>query len=136
MVDAMPFGGKKKGADGGIDGIIYFKPDGKKTEKALVSVKGGNNVGVVMIRDLHSAMQRENSPIGVFISAVPPTSVMVKEAAAVGRFTDAFGRSYSRLQILTVADLFLGKRPDIPLVDPAIFKRAAREDLHEQASLL
>ena len=41
MVDAMPFGGKKKGADGGIDGIIYFKPDGKRTEKALVSVKGG-----------------------------------------------------------------------------------------------
>ena len=30
MVDALPFGGKKKGADGGIDGIIYFKPDGKK----------------------------------------------------------------------------------------------------------
>ena len=38
MVDALPFGGKKKGADGGIDGIIYFKPDGKRTEKALVSV--------------------------------------------------------------------------------------------------
>jgi hypothetical protein len=59
MVDAMPFGGKKKGADGGIDGLIYFKPDGKKTEKALVSVKGGDNVGVQMIRDLHSAMERE-----------------------------------------------------------------------------
>ena len=41
----VPFGGKKKGADGGIDGIIYFKPDGKRTEKALVSVKGGDNVG-------------------------------------------------------------------------------------------
>ena len=28
LVDAQPYGGKKKGADGGIDGIIYFKPDG------------------------------------------------------------------------------------------------------------
>jgi site-specific DNA-methyltransferase (adenine-specific) len=46
MVDALPFGGKKKGADGGIDGVIYFKPDGKRTEKALVSVKGGGNVSV------------------------------------------------------------------------------------------
>ena len=37
---------KKKGTDSGIDGIIYFKPDGKTTEKAIVSVKGGENVGV------------------------------------------------------------------------------------------
>ena len=60
MVDALPFGGKKKGADGGIDGIIYFKPDGKRTEKAIVSVKGGGNVGVTMIRDLHSARRRRS----------------------------------------------------------------------------
>jgi site-specific DNA-methyltransferase (adenine-specific) len=26
LVNAVPFGGKKKGADGGIDGHIYFKP--------------------------------------------------------------------------------------------------------------
>jgi site-specific DNA-methyltransferase (adenine-specific) len=39
MVDAMPYGGRRKGADGGIDGIIYFKPDGRRTEKAVVSVK-------------------------------------------------------------------------------------------------
>jgi restriction endonuclease Mrr len=73
MVDALPFGGKKKGADGGIDGIIYFKPDGKRTEKALVSVKGGGSVSVTMIRDLHSAMERERAPIGVFICAGLPT---------------------------------------------------------------
>jgi DNA modification methylase len=86
MVDALPFGGKKKGADGGIDGIIYFKPDGKRTEKALVSVKGGGNVSVNMIRDLHSAMEREKAPIGVFITAALPTRPMETEAAAVGRF--------------------------------------------------
>jgi site-specific DNA-methyltransferase (adenine-specific) len=94
MVDALPFGGKKKGADGGIDGIIYFKPDGKRTEKALVSVKGGNNVDVKMIRDLHSAMEREKAPIGVFICAAHPTRPMEKEAAAVGRFEDGFRRTY------------------------------------------
>src|SRR5205085_9479211 len=79
MVDAMPYGGKKKGADGGIDGIIYFKPDGRRTEKAIVSVKGGDNVGVQMIRDLHFAMEREKASIGVFITKSLPTSVMKKE---------------------------------------------------------
>ena len=130
MVDAMPFGGKKKGADGGVDGVIYFKPAGKRTEKAIVSVKGGANVGVQMIRDLHSAMEREKAPIGVFITAAMPTSVMEREAAAVGRYkAEATGKTYPRLQIITLAELFAGKRPDIPLVDPhAAFRRAGREE--------
>ena len=138
MVDAMPFGGKKKGADGGIDGIIYFKPDGKRTEKALVSVKGGGNVGVPMIRDLHSAMEREKAPIGVFITAAMPTSVMEREAAAVGRFaSEATGRTYPRLQIITLAELFQGKKPDIPYVDSSVaFKRASREESGRQEKLL
>lgn len=138
MVDAMPYGGKKKGADGGVDGIIYFKPDGKRTDKALVSVKGGGNVGVQMIRDLHSAMEREKAPIGVFITRALPTAPMEREAAAVGRFhSDVTGKSYPRLQILTLAELFKGKRPDIPYVDSsAAFKKASREDTAKQGSLL
>ena len=128
MVDALPFGGKKKGADGGIDGIIYFKPDGKRTEKALVSVKGGGNVSVNMIRDLHSAMEREKAPIGVFITAALPTRPMETEAAAVGRFEDEWGRTYPKLQIITLAEMFQGKKPDIPFVDPSSIKRAKRED--------
>jgi site-specific DNA-methyltransferase (adenine-specific) len=136
MVDALPFGGKKKGADGGIDGIIYFKPDGKRTEKALVSVKGGGNVSVNMIRDLHSAMEREKAPIGVFITAALPTRPMETEAAAVGRFEDEWGRTYPRLQIITLAELFQGRKPDIPFVDPASVKRAKREDMTQQGTLL
>ncbi|HET7715212.1 MAG TPA: DNA methyltransferase, partial [Bauldia sp.] len=136
MVDALPFGGKKKGADGGIDGIIYFKPDGKRTEKALVSVKGGGNVSVNMIRDLHSAMEREKAPIGVFITSTMPTRPMETEAAAVGRFEDEWGRTYPRLQILTLAELFQGKKPQIPFVDPASVKRAKREEMGRQDKLL
>ncbi|MEE2917257.1 site-specific DNA-methyltransferase [Sphingomonas ginsenosidimutans] len=137
MVDAMPYGGKKKGADGGVDGIIYFKPDGKRTERAIVSVKGGDHVGVGMIRDLHSAMEREKAPAGIFLCKATPTTVMEKEAAAVGRFAAAAtGKTYPRLQIITLAELFRGKRPDLPLVDPtAAFRRAAREDTGRQTSL-
>ena len=138
VVDAMPYGGRRKGADGGIDGIIYFKPDGKRTEKAIVSVKGGDHVGVQMIRDLHSAMEREKAPVGVFITKALPTSVMEREAAAVGRFhAEATGKSYPRLQIITLAELFAGKKPDIPYVDAdAAFRRAGREDTGRQPNLL
>ena len=137
LVDALPFGGKKKGADGGIDGLIYFKPDGKRTEKALVSVKGGKNVDVKMIRDLHSAMEREKAPFGVFICAGLPTKPMEREAASVGQWQNEYtGRSHARLQILTLAELFQGKRPDIPWVDASVLKSAKREDTGRQGSLL
>lgn len=137
-VDAMPFNDKKKGADGGIDGIIYFRPDGKRTEKAIVSVKGGDSVGVQMIRDLHSTMEREKAPIGVFITKALPTTAMEREAASVGRFhAEATGKSYARLQIITLAELFDGKKPDIPYVDPTAWtKKAAREDTTKQGNLL
>ncbi|MCP5379488.1 MAG: restriction endonuclease [Novosphingobium sp.] len=137
LVDALPFGGKKKGADGGIDGLIYFKPDGKRTEKAIVSVKGGKHVDVKMIRDLHSAMEREKAPFGVFICAALPTGPMEKEAAAVGVWENEYtGRTHPRLQILTLAELFAGKRPDIPWVDASVLKAAKREDQSKQGKLL
>lgn len=137
MIDGIPSGDGRRGPDGGIDGIIYFKPDGRRVERALVSVKGGDNVGVQMIRDLHSAIERERAPIGIFLTKVPPTGAMQREAAAVGRFhAAATGRSYPRLQIVTLAELFEGRRPELPFVDPtAAFCRPAREGSGRQASL-
>jgi hypothetical protein len=82
-----------------------------------------------MIRDLHSTMEREKAPIGVFRTKSPPAAAMEKEAPAVGRFhVDATDRSYPRLQILTLAEPFAGRKPDIPLVDPGRHsgKRCAR----------
>ncbi len=41
------------------------------------------------------------------------------------------------LQILTIEDLFAGKKPAMPPEDPAAFKRAAREeDKTRQAKLI
>jgi DNA modification methylase len=137
LVDALPFGGKKKGADGGVDGYIYFRPDGKRTEKAIVSVKGGRNVSVTMIRDLHSAMEREKTEFGVFITAALPSGPMEREAAAVGVWENEMtGRTHPRVQILTLAELFEGKRPDIPWVDASVLKRAPREETGKQGNLL
>jgi len=83
LIDAQPYGGKKKGADGGIDGLIYFRSDAKTTERAIVSVKGGG-VSVPMVRDLKGVLDREKAPIGVFLTLEPPTRPMEREAAAAG----------------------------------------------------
>jgi adenine specific DNA methylase Mod len=133
MVDARPFGGKKKGADGGIDGLIYFRGVDKKVEKAIVSVKAGANVGVAMIRDLKGVLEREKAAIGVFLTVALPTKPMETEAASAGRYAGADGKSYPRLQILTLAELFQGKKADIPLLDTTLaFKKAQREDVSEK----
>lgn len=135
LIDAQPYGGKKKGADGGIDGLIYFRSDAKTTERAVVSVKGGDNVGVPMIRDLKGVLDRERAPIGVFLTLAEPTRPMEKEAAAAG-FYALGGRQYPRLQIITVGQALLGMKPAIPLVDTgAAFKRAAREQTGNQGGL-
>lgn len=134
LVDAVPFGGKKKGADGGIDGYIYFKPDGKKTEKAVVSVKGGNNINVVMVRELAHVVSSENAKIGVLITLAKPTGPMKTEAIKAGFYETPFGK-YAKVQILTIEELFNGKKPDIPLVDPTVFKKAAVESKQKQSKL-
>lgn len=133
-MNAVPYGGKKKGADSGIDGFIYFKPDGKTTEKAIVSVKGGGNVGVPMIRDMGHVVDREKAKIGVFITLAEPTKPMLTEAVKAGFFETPYGK-YPKLQILTIAELFAGKKPNIPLVDSSAFKKAGKEDTSVQHNL-
>lgn len=127
LVNAVPYGGKKKSADSGIDGHIYFQPDGKTTEKAIVSVKGGDNVNVSMIRDLAHVVEREDAKICVFITLVEPTKPMLIEATKAGVYKTEFSE-YQRIQIITIADLFDGKKLNIPLIDTSSFKKAKRED--------
>ncbi|MDP9112069.1 MAG: restriction endonuclease [Acidobacteriota bacterium] len=126
LVNAVPFGGKKKGADSGIDGLIYFKPDMRSTEKAIVSVKGGENIGVTMIRDLGHVVDREKAKIGLFITLAEPTGPMRTEAVKAGFYETVHGK-FPKLQILTIAELFDGKLPKVPWSDPETFKKAAKE---------
>lgn len=136
VVEAVPWKGGRKGADGGIDGIIWFKPDGKKTEKAIVEVKGGGT-GVKDIGRLAQVMEREGAKIGVFLTAQPPTRAMERDAAAVGVWENEYtGRKHPRLQIITLAELLQNKRPDIPWVDTTMAKKAKREETGRQEKLL
>jgi hypothetical protein len=110
----------------GIDGLIYFKPDGKATEKAIVSVKGGEHVGVSMIRDLGHVVDREKAKIGIFITLVDPTDPMKVEAVKAGFYETPYGK-FPKLQIYTIQELFAGVKPKLPWIDPTTFKKAARE---------
>jgi site-specific DNA-methyltransferase (adenine-specific) len=135
LVDAQPYKGKKKGADKGIDGLIYFRPDHKTQERAIVSVKSGG-VSVPMIRELRAVMGAQKAPLGVLLTLGKPTGPMRREAAAAG-FYGGGPRKVPKIQILTVEELLAGKRPDIPLVEPrAGFTRAERERRDDQLLLV
>ncbi len=127
MVEAVPYKGGRKGADGGVDGYIWFKPDGKTTEKAVVSIKGGGNVGVGMIRDLIATVERERAKVGILVSLEEATSRMRIEASAAGLYKTEMLGDFPKIQILTVDDLFEGRKPHLPWVDSSVFRKAKRE---------
>jgi DNA modification methylase len=113
-IGGQPYGEKKKGADTGIDGYTYYMDEKDKIKKAIISIKGGHNANVSMIRDLGHVIDREKADIGIFISIDEPTRPMTEEAAMKGFYHSPLGRNYPRLQILTIAQILDGKRPDIP----------------------
>jgi DNA modification methylase len=114
LVGARPVE-QKKGADKGIDGRLYFHDDAdSKTKQVILSVKAGHT-SAPHVRDLRGVLDREKAEIGVLITMQEPTSAMRSEAAGAGFYTSqVWGKSYARLQILTVADLLSGKRIDMP----------------------
>ena len=130
LVNAQPYQGKKKGADGGIDGLIFFEDEKGKSKRVLVSVKGGENVGLTMVKDLIATVQGEKAQVGLFVTLTPPTRPMIAEAARAGYYDSPLGKSYPRLQILTIAGLMDGtERPQYPLAESGgmTFKRAKVE---------
>jgi adenine specific DNA methylase Mod len=106
LVNAQPYGGKKKGADGGVDGIIFFQDEiGTPSRKIIVSVKGGENVGVTMVEDLIATIQRQKAEIGLFVTLNAPTKPMIAEAAAAGFYKSPAGGVFPKIQILEIEKL-------------------------------
>ena len=83
-MNAQPYQGKKKGSDGGIDGLIFFQDDADTAKKIIVLVKGGENVGVTMVKDLIATVERDKAAIGIFVTLAEPTKNMVTEAVSAG----------------------------------------------------
>lgn len=138
LINARPYGDKKRGADTGIDGYLYFFEDMKKnkivTKRAIVQVKSGK-VSVKDIRDLGHVVQRENAEIGILLTLEKPTDPMKKEAMNSGFYQSSnFDKKFPRLQIYTIEQLLNGTKPIIPYTIP-YHKNAQRVVVNEQFDL-
>lgn len=131
-LDGIP--NDRKTADKGIDGRIAFKPDGKTSKFAVISVKSGK-LKADDIRSLMAVTQREQASslgFGVLVTLNEPTSGMKTDAASAGTML-LHGNRYPLVQILTTDDILKGKKPHLPLVDPSVGqrKRANLADLQD-----
>jgi len=111
----------KKTAYGGIDGRIYFElPFSKTLESMVIEVKGGKHVSVGDVRALHGVMERSDAQMAGLIVMHPPSDRQLtnfrKEMASAGDLE--IGREiYPRMQLLTVPEIFEGKRFWTPPVE-------------------
>ncbi|MBA3340610.1 MAG: hypothetical protein H0W30_01275 [Gemmatimonadaceae bacterium] len=112
LVGARLAGAIKKGADGGIDGRLYFHDGSDQTRQIILSVKGGH-LKADDVRALGYVRKREQADIGVLISFEKPTKPMRGDAASAGFYESPWGK-HPRLQLLTVAELLEGKTIDYP----------------------
>jgi adenine specific DNA methylase Mod len=113
LAGGHPRGDRKKGADRGIDGEIFFPTGVNEDGYAIISVKGGRTIGPDMIREVRGVVHRENADAGIFVCLEPPTKEMLTEAAAAG-FLETWAGRFPKIQIRTVEQLLNGQKPNLP----------------------
>ena len=126
LLEAQPQSEQRRGADRGIDGLLYFIDGPRRTShKIVVQVKGGR-VSSPQVRDLKGVVEREKAALGLFISLEEPTRDMRTEAASGGFFhSEVWQRDYPKIQLRTIADLLEGRGFEIPHHQP-MFQAAPR----------
>ncbi len=156
LIGARPLKeGEGKGADRGVDGLLYYYETERKDipgrvkeeplprsepvhrKKIIVQVKGGG-VNRGDVATLLGDVNNQTAAGGVLITLEKPSKQMRTEAADAGRFTSKLWheKDYPRIQILTVEGLLNGtERIDAPpQINP--FAMAARESAREKQSEL
>jgi hypothetical protein len=128
LVDGQP---RPRGADKGVDGVIFYQQDKKTVRGAIVSVKGGTNIFPRDVRDLIGTMKNNDVPLGVMITLREPSKAMKETARRAGE-TEVFNRKRPRVQLLTVGELLADKRPNLPPVldmisTAAVARRASQK---------
>jgi site-specific DNA-methyltransferase (adenine-specific) len=157
LIGARPLKeGGGKGADRGVDGLLYFyeterkdipgrvkeepplKAEAVHREKIIVQVKGGG-VNRSDVATLLGDVENQKAAGGVLITLEKPSKQMRTEAADSGRFVSKLwhDKDYPKIQLLTVEGLLNGnERVDAPpQLNP--FAMAARESpMHKQTEML
>jgi len=129
LIEARPrTQGDGKGADRGVDGMLYFYESKDKRERILVQVKGGGvkrNDVATLLGDVNN----QKFAAGILLTLEKPTKPMREEAADAGRYTSKLwhDKDYPKIQILTIEGLLNGvERVEAPpQLNP--FAKAQRE---------
>ncbi len=126
----------KKGADKGVDGVVYIATGKHSTERVIFQVKSGK-VKRSDVAVLNSDRLREKAVMGILITLKEPTSAMIQEAVETGVYRHpSFQREYSCVQIVSIRDMINdGKRIDLPLPHH-VLKTAVQADMDKQNQLL
>lgn len=105
-----------KGPDQGIDGRIAYKNGPYGDGLIIISVKGGENIGVHMVRDLRGVIEREEAEMGILITLAEPTQPMITEAARAGFVEKSAHGRLQRLQVVTIEQIFARQLPMMPRI--------------------
>ncbi len=126
LLEAQPQSEQRRGADRGVDGMLYFIDGPRRTpHKVVIQVKG-DRVSSPQVRDLVGVVEREQAAMGLFISLEPPTRDMRQEAAAAGFFhSDLWAREFPKVQLRTVGEMLSGNGFELP-PRPADYQPAQR----------
>ena len=126
LLEAQPQSEQRRGADRGVDGMLYFIDGPRRApHKAVIQVKGGR-VSSPQVRDLVGVVEREQAALGLFISLEPPTRDMRQEAASAGFFhSDLWAREFPKIQLRTVGEMLSGNGFELP-PRPADYQPAQR----------
>jgi adenine specific DNA methylase Mod len=122
---------RKKGSDRGIDGEIFFLNGPRGVGRIIISIKGGDHIGVDAVRDLRAVVEREKAELGVLVTLANHTRPMTVEAASAGFMQTAHGE-FPRLQLVAIEDLFHGRRPRLPVRAPFEQLRSAQPKRNRQ----
>jgi len=129
LINALPrTPGDGKGADRGVDGMLYFYESEDKRQRILVQVKGGG----VQRNDVSTLLGDVNNQKfagGILLTLEKPSGPMRIEAGEAGRYTSKIwhDKDYPKIQILTIEGLMnQTERVDAPPQENP-FAKAQRE---------
>ena len=111
----------KKTSDGGIDGRLYFRKDwqAKSLDSMVLEVKGGKHVSIADVRALKGVLDNDNALMAGLIVMNKPNRTQSRNFnnfMAQAGFLTIDGFDYPRMQLLSVEEIFEGKRFVTPSV--------------------
>ena len=84
-----------------------------------------------MVKDLITTVSHQKAEIGLFVTLTKPTKPMIKTAVTEGFYESPIGKSFPKIQILTIEELLDGTNsPKYPNLDAGglTFKKAKKEE--------